>query len=88
MIELEHVLQGEMRATVSVPTTLRSFLTGHVSTTLVAAHMSHTDMTLFRGSAGYVLTSMSFTNPRSAGASGGYWQGETDEEGPKESKVG
>ena len=77
-----------MWATVSVPTTLRSFLTGHVSTTLVVAHMSHTDTTLFCGSAGYMLTSVSFTNPRSAGTSGGYWQGETDKEGPKESKVG
>ena len=77
-----------MRATVSVPTTSRSFLTGHVSTTLVAARMSHTDATLFRSLAGYVLMSVSFMNPRSAGASGGYWQGETDEEGPKESKVG
>ena len=39
--------------------------------TLVAVHMSHMDMTLFCGSGGYVLTSVSFMNPRSVGASGG-----------------
>ena len=55
----------------SVLTTSRSFLTGHMSTTLVAVHMNHMDMGLFRGSGGYVLMSVSYMNPRSAGVSGG-----------------
>ena len=51
--------------------TSHSLLTGHVSTTLMAAHMSYMDTTLFRSSGRYVLTSMSFTNPSSAGVSDG-----------------
>jgi len=51
--------------------TSRSFLTGHVSMTLVVVCMSHMDATFFCSLGGYMLTSVSFTNPRSAGTSGG-----------------
>jgi len=54
-----------------VPMTLQSFLAGPVSTTPMAAHTSHKDMTLFYDLGVHMLISMSFTNPRSAGILGG-----------------
>ena len=60
-----------LRPSCKAPATSRSLLAGHVSTTLVAARMSHIEATLFRGSGGYVLANVSFTNPSSAGASEG-----------------